>query len=257
MLINRRLNCIDAASGIVTFSKRPSGAHVERVWCVFALLTLWSFPLQYYDSIYNARLPRFDLFSLRQLCYWYSVTPVHKKILYEVLCLRPTQTFQLLITMEYDFDFGSGFAGSSQIFSCFRTIPVNNTMGWSAVVSCKEGLIQLHETQCSVAFYLAKAVRIFDSRLVTNWKSNKRQSVNSVPQQATTWDKGPPTTLLRPRLLSWVTISTILWEIRIFYHRKPKTAFCYITDTNYTSFCRLSGFPGVNMWAGSQQTYPI
>ena len=30
MLIIRRLNCIDAASGIVTVSKWPSGAQVER-----------------------------------------------------------------------------------------------------------------------------------------------------------------------------------------------------------------------------------
>ena len=30
MLIIRRLNCIDAASGVVTFSKWPSGAQVER-----------------------------------------------------------------------------------------------------------------------------------------------------------------------------------------------------------------------------------
>ena len=30
MLIIRRLNCIDAASGIVTISKWPSGAQVER-----------------------------------------------------------------------------------------------------------------------------------------------------------------------------------------------------------------------------------
>jgi hypothetical protein len=30
MLIIRRLNCIDAASGIVTLSKWSSGAHVER-----------------------------------------------------------------------------------------------------------------------------------------------------------------------------------------------------------------------------------
>ena len=30
MLIIRRLNCIDAASGIVTLSKWPSGARVER-----------------------------------------------------------------------------------------------------------------------------------------------------------------------------------------------------------------------------------
>ena len=30
MLIIRRLNCIDAASGIVTLSKLPSGAQVER-----------------------------------------------------------------------------------------------------------------------------------------------------------------------------------------------------------------------------------
>ena len=30
MLIIRRLNCIDAASGIVTHSKWPSGAQVER-----------------------------------------------------------------------------------------------------------------------------------------------------------------------------------------------------------------------------------
>ena len=29
MLIIRRLNCIDAASGIVTLSKWPSGAQVE------------------------------------------------------------------------------------------------------------------------------------------------------------------------------------------------------------------------------------
>jgi hypothetical protein len=30
MLIIRRLNCIDAASGIVTLSKWPSGAEIER-----------------------------------------------------------------------------------------------------------------------------------------------------------------------------------------------------------------------------------
>ena len=30
MLIIRRLNCIDAAFGIVTLSKWPSGGHVER-----------------------------------------------------------------------------------------------------------------------------------------------------------------------------------------------------------------------------------
>ena len=30
MLIMRRLNCIDSASGIVTLSKWPSGAQVER-----------------------------------------------------------------------------------------------------------------------------------------------------------------------------------------------------------------------------------
>jgi len=30
MLIIRRLNCIDAASGIVTLSKWPSGAQIER-----------------------------------------------------------------------------------------------------------------------------------------------------------------------------------------------------------------------------------
>ena len=30
MLISRRLNCIDAASGIVTLSKWPFGAQVER-----------------------------------------------------------------------------------------------------------------------------------------------------------------------------------------------------------------------------------
>jgi hypothetical protein len=30
MLVIRRLNCIDAASGIVTLSKWPSGAQVER-----------------------------------------------------------------------------------------------------------------------------------------------------------------------------------------------------------------------------------
>ena len=30
MLIVRRLNCIDAASGIVTLSKWPSGAQVEK-----------------------------------------------------------------------------------------------------------------------------------------------------------------------------------------------------------------------------------
>ena len=30
MLIIRRLNCIDAASGIVTLSKWPSGVQVER-----------------------------------------------------------------------------------------------------------------------------------------------------------------------------------------------------------------------------------
>ena len=30
MLIIRKLNCIDAASGIVTFSQWPSGAQVER-----------------------------------------------------------------------------------------------------------------------------------------------------------------------------------------------------------------------------------
>jgi len=30
MLIIRRLNCIDAASGIVTLTKWPSGAQVER-----------------------------------------------------------------------------------------------------------------------------------------------------------------------------------------------------------------------------------
>jgi hypothetical protein len=30
MLIIRMLNCIDAASGIVTFSKWPSGAQAER-----------------------------------------------------------------------------------------------------------------------------------------------------------------------------------------------------------------------------------
>jgi hypothetical protein len=30
MLIIRRLNCIDAAYGIVTLGKRPSGAQVER-----------------------------------------------------------------------------------------------------------------------------------------------------------------------------------------------------------------------------------
>ena len=30
MLIIRRLNCIDAASGIVTLSKWPSGAQVKR-----------------------------------------------------------------------------------------------------------------------------------------------------------------------------------------------------------------------------------
>jgi hypothetical protein len=121
-----------------------------------------------------------------------------------VLCLRSALTFQLLVTMEFDFDFGTGFAGASHIVSCFRTFPVNNTVAhsWSAVVSCKEGWIQLHETQCSVVFYLPKAVRIFDSRLVTNWKPNKRQSVKSVPQQATTWDKRPPPTMLRPRLFS-------------------------------------------------------
>jgi hypothetical protein len=163
------------------------------------------------QTTYNASLPRFDLLSCRKLCYWYSATPVHKGILYKVLCLRSTLTFQLLVTKEYDFDFGSGFAGASHIVSCFRTIPINNTLGWSAVVSCKEGLIQLHETQCSNMFCLAKPVSIFDSRLVTNWKPNKRQSVRSVSQQATTWDKGPPPTLLRPRLFYWVTSSTILW----------------------------------------------
>ena len=30
MIINRRLNCIDAVSGIVTLNKRPSGAQVAR-----------------------------------------------------------------------------------------------------------------------------------------------------------------------------------------------------------------------------------
>jgi hypothetical protein len=30
MLIIRRVNCIDAASGIITLSKWPSGAQVER-----------------------------------------------------------------------------------------------------------------------------------------------------------------------------------------------------------------------------------
>ena len=30
MLIIKRLNCIDAASGIVTLSKWPSGAQIER-----------------------------------------------------------------------------------------------------------------------------------------------------------------------------------------------------------------------------------
>ena len=30
MLIIRRMNCFDAASGIVTLSKWPSGAQVER-----------------------------------------------------------------------------------------------------------------------------------------------------------------------------------------------------------------------------------
>jgi hypothetical protein len=33
MLIIRRLNCIDAASGIVTLSKWLSGAQVERELC--------------------------------------------------------------------------------------------------------------------------------------------------------------------------------------------------------------------------------
>ena len=33
VLIIRRLNCIDAASGIVTLSKWPSGAQVERELC--------------------------------------------------------------------------------------------------------------------------------------------------------------------------------------------------------------------------------
>ena len=34
MFIIRRLNCIDAASGIVTLSKWPSGAQVERVYVI-------------------------------------------------------------------------------------------------------------------------------------------------------------------------------------------------------------------------------
>jgi len=32
MLIIRRLNCIDVASGIVTLSQWPSGAQVASVW---------------------------------------------------------------------------------------------------------------------------------------------------------------------------------------------------------------------------------
>ena len=48
MLIIRRLNCIDAESGIVTPSKWPTGAHVEReaaLWYRSYHVSESSFPL--------------------------------------------------------------------------------------------------------------------------------------------------------------------------------------------------------------------
>ena len=37
MLIIRRLNCVDAASGIVTLSKWLSGAQIEREWMLIIM----------------------------------------------------------------------------------------------------------------------------------------------------------------------------------------------------------------------------
>ena len=48
MLIIRRMNCIDAASGIVTLSKWPSGAQVEReLLCNRFIIILYMFRALY------------------------------------------------------------------------------------------------------------------------------------------------------------------------------------------------------------------
>ena len=51
MLITRRLNCTDAASGIVTVSKWPSGAQVETENGILRSLTPWVVTIYSYIDV--------------------------------------------------------------------------------------------------------------------------------------------------------------------------------------------------------------
>ena len=91
-------------------------------------------------------------------------------------------------------------------------IPVKNTLGRSAAVSCEGQLILLWETKFSVVLNLVRALHKFDSRPVTNWTANKWRPMKSVRDM---FLKGcvcflcrfRRETLSRPKHYSWVTIS--------------------------------------------------
>jgi len=53
---------------------------------------------------------------------------------------------------------------------------------------------------------LVRAVHRFDSALLINWILNRWRPVES--------DKGPPTTLARPKLYAWITTSTCYWQFK-------------------------------------------
>jgi hypothetical protein len=62
-------------------------------------------------------------------------------------------------------------------------------------------------------------------RLVTNWKTNKRQSVKSVPQKATTWDKGTPIHAVKAKAFLLSNNQYYLMRNTYFLSQEAKNCF--------------------------------
>lgn len=90
-------------------------------------------------------------------------------------------------------------------------IPVKNTLGRSAAVSCEGELILLWETKFSVVLNLVRALHKFDSRPVTDRTANNWQPKKSVRDMFLKISvyflcRFRRQTLSRPKHYSWVTI---------------------------------------------------
>jgi hypothetical protein len=90
----------------------------------------------------------------------------------------------MLVTLEYDSDLRSGFAGVSQNIRCLWIVTaihvfmLKNTSGRRAVLSSDSELNLLCTIEFSVSFYLVVALQKFDSRSAINCTPNKWQRVH-------------------------------------------------------------------------------